>query len=94
LLANCHFRGPGQCGPLTHGQSDAQAFAQPLREFAERAEIFDSFRAFANEATQTHVTEEERECRDAFEQEYIEWNNKRTQLAQTGYDNDGNVAPE
>jgi hypothetical protein len=74
--------------PLTHGRSDAQDFAQPLREFAEKAGTLNVFWAFANVATQTYVTEDERERRDAFEQEYIEWDNE-TQLAQTGYDNDG-----
>lgn len=74
--------------PLTHGRSDAQAFAQPLREFADRAGTLATFRAFANINTQIFVPDEERERRADFEQEFIMWDSD-TQLAQTGYDSDG-----
>jgi hypothetical protein len=74
--------------PLTHGRSDAQAFAQPLRELADRAGTLVEFRAFANINTQIFVPDEERERRADLEQEFIMWDNAN-RIAQTGYDSDG-----
>ena len=77
--------------PETHGRDDARALVGPLKEFAWAAadgspETY--IVGFANNATQTWASEEERDRRDAVhgEQEWTQWDGH---TAQTGLDANG-----